>query len=98
MSLPVIKLELEGMRHTMHMALMKHQLDIDTATQAAIAAYCTEENINKVVNAAAKNALDYVLKEEVERFFRLGAGRRAIADTVNAALLEMNIKIGEERE
>lgn len=84
---PVITLEVQGMRHTISTALMAHQVQMDADVQAAIDAYCTPDNIAKVIRSATTGSLDQAIREEVDKFFRYGKGRQAVADAVRQSLL-----------
>jgi hypothetical protein len=87
MNIPIIKLEVEGMRHTVMCALMEHQAKMDASIQAAIDAACTPENIDRVVQEAAGRALKEVIQAEVAKFFNWGPGREVVAAAVKAKLL-----------
>ena len=87
MNIPIISLNVEGMKHTMKVALMQHQLEMDSMVQSAIDAYCTSENISRIVHSAAEKALDEAIKAEVTNFFRFGDGRKAVAAAVKEAIM-----------
>ena len=84
---PLIRFEIEGMRHSLRIALMEHQVKMDSDMRAAIDAYCTPENIARIIRESAWRILDVVIKEEVDRFFRYGDGRKAVAIAVREAIL-----------
>lgn len=86
-TIPIIRLEVEGMKHTLTTALMEHSALMDEQLRAAIEAYCTPENIARVVQEAARAALDQAIKESVQNFFRFGPGRSAVAEAVKESLL-----------
>jgi len=82
-TIPVIRLEVERMKHSILAALTTHAAAMDTSVQAAIEAYCTPENINAVVRKAAMDALDAAVKEEVRSFFEWSKpGRQAVREAV----------------
>lgn len=90
MNVPIIRLEVEGMRHTMLTALTEHAAKMDYSIQRAVEAYCTPENIDAVVSNAARAALDDAVREEVRAFFRAGrAGRLAVREAVTHWLDDM---------
>lgn len=96
MNVPIIRLEVEGMKHTMLMALAEHTSKIDASVQQAIEEYCTDENINAIVKEEAKAALDNAVKEEVRNFFiRSNAGRQAVREAVIEHLDRMDRLYGE---
>ncbi|HDR9163648.1 TPA: hypothetical protein QDB28_004052 [Burkholderia vietnamiensis] len=75
------------MRHTLSRVLSDHAAQMDANIQAAVEAYCTPENLAHVVKTAARQALDSAIREEVDRFFRYGAGRKAVAAAVKESIL-----------
>ncbi len=68
-------------------ALLEQQTKIDADIVAAVENYCTPENISRIVDSAARDALTYAIQEEVKAFFRVGPGRKAVAEAVKEALL-----------
>ena len=83
MNIPIIRLEVEHMKHTMCAALSEHAALMDSSVKSAIDAYCTEDNLNSVVSIAVREALNSAVKEEVRNFFRYsGNGRTAIREAV----------------
>jgi hypothetical protein len=87
-SVPIIRFELEGMKRTVVAALMEHQGQMNQDIQDAVNSYCTPENIRSVIHASAYRALDAVIKEEVDKFFRYGEGRKQIAEVIKEKLLK----------
>jgi hypothetical protein len=87
-SMPIIRFELEGMKRTMVTALAQHQKLMDQDIQDAVNSYCTPENIKRVIHEAAFRALDHAIKEEVDKFFRYGEGRKQIAEVIKEKLLK----------
>lgn len=89
MNIPIIRLEVEGMKHVVKMALMKEAAALDTAVQKAVDDYCTEGNINAIVRREAIAQVDAALKEEVRNFFIFSnGGRLAIREAVMEHLNE----------
>ncbi len=89
MNIPIISLEVQGMKHTMKLALMEHAALLDKSIQQAVEDYCTEGNIQAIVQREARLQLDAALKEEVKRFFDWsGQGRAAVREAVMEALNE----------
>lgn len=80
---PVIRLEVERMKHSILVALSEHATTMDASVAKAVEAYCTQENIDRVVWSAAKEALDSAVREEVREFFRYSKpGRQAVREAV----------------
>lgn len=90
MNIPIIKLEVESMKHTMVTALQQHAALMDSSIQAAVEAYCTPENIDAVVQETARQALDAAVKQEVRDYFGRWNenGRMAVREAVIAFLDE----------
>lgn len=86
-TLPMIRLEVAGMKHQITHALMAHQAKMDADIINAVEAYCQPENISRVIHEAARSALDAAIKEEVKNFFWFGPGRVAVAEAVKTKLL-----------
>ncbi len=83
MNIPIITLEVERMKHTICVALAEHTVAMDSNVQAAIEAYCTDENIAAIVRRAAMEAIDAAVKEEVRSFFQWNKpGRQAVREAV----------------
>lgn len=86
-TLPIIKLEVEGMKHAIKVALSQHTIEIDAHIQAAINEYCTDDNLQTVIVAATKAAIDNVVKDEITRFFEYGDGRKAVSAAIEETIL-----------
>ncbi len=91
MNIPIIRLEVEGMKYTMQAALQEHVARMDASIIEAVERYCTPENIDYVVQKAATEALDCAIKEEVRDYFsRTGNGRKVVKEFVNIYLDRMH--------
>lgn len=88
MNIPVIRLEVEGMKRSIVAALLEHQAKMDADVIAAVEAYCHPENISRIIHEAARTALDNAIREEVKAFFWMGEGRKAVAEAVKETLLK----------
>ena len=89
MNIPIISLQVEGMKHVVKMALTKEAAALDAAVQKAVDDYCTEGNINAIVRREAIAQVDAALKEEVRNFFTWSnGGRLAIREAVTEHLNE----------
>lgn len=81
-SLPILRLELSGMRQAIMMAFTARQASIDAEVQAAVDAFCTPENLRGVIDRCVANEIESAIRREVERFYSSGDGRKAIAEIV----------------
>lgn len=86
MEFPVIRLELNHMKQTLMVALSEYAMQLDTDIKAAVEAYCTPDNLRKVIQESIRQAMSGVLRDEARRFFEYGEGRKAIVDTIKACL------------
>lgn len=85
-AIPVIKLEVESMRHAIlhHMGLAGSELGehLSAEIQRAVNEYPWKER----VDATVRQALD----EAIDGFFRYGRGRQAINKAIDDALEHLN--------
>jgi hypothetical protein len=83
MTIPIIRLEIEGMKATVCTALTQYAAKMDADIQHAVNSYCESGNLERVVREAATNALDAVVKEEVRYLFSHGSiGRKAVKEAI----------------
>ena len=87
MHLPIIRLEIEGIRNTLMVALTEQQLAMDDYIKESVDAFCDPENIKILVRNAATQALADAIKAEVKEFFWKGEGRKAVAEAVKTSIL-----------
>lgn len=88
MNVPIISLEVQGMRHTIKVALDRHSAEMDQYIQEALDRYCEPNNIQAVVHQAATRAIDAAVKTSIEHFFRYGKGRAVVKEVVEQRLAE----------
>lgn len=86
-TIPIIRLEVNRMRHALQVALLEHSATMDADMQHAIEQFCTPENIHQVIHETASKVLTDIIQEEVKNFFRFGDGRGIVAEAVKAKLL-----------
>lgn len=90
MNIPIISLEIQGMRHTIKTALMREAAALDKGVQDALDKLCTEENVTRIVQEEARRQIEAALKEEVQNFFHWNnAGRAAVREAVIEHLAQM---------
>lgn len=90
MNIPIITLEVQGMKHAIKAALTNEAAAMDKAVQDALDRLCSEDNINQIVQEEARTAIEATLKEEVRNFFNWSsAGRRAVREAVHERLERM---------
>ena len=84
--IPIIRLEVEGMKHTIAAAMTEYAAQMDADLQKAVEDYCTSGNIANIVRTTAYSVMDQVIREEVRSFFVHGNGREAIKEAVKQRL------------
>lgn len=85
-TMPIIRLEVQGMQYAIQHALTQHTAEMDQYIQEAVTQYCKPDNIRAVVLQTATAAIDAAVKSSIEHFFRHGKGRSAIKEAVEQEL------------
>ena len=86
---PIIRIEIEAMKQTLNMMLSEHRALMTQEMQEAVDTFCTPERIHKLIEETAHRELEAIVKDEIANFFRYGAGRRNIRDSIQKKLNEM---------
>ncbi len=86
MNMPVITLEIQGMKHTVMHMISNHTAAIDKDVQDSIDRLITEDNIRQVINSAVKDALERAIKSSISDYFSYGDGRKAVDGAVKEAI------------
>ena len=87
MNYPIIRLEVEGMKNVVKVALTEQAARMDADIQAAVDLYCTPENIGNIIRAEASRQIDEAVRQSVKDFFGWGGnGRIAVREAVNEFL------------
>lgn len=86
MNIPIVRLSVENMRHEMVTALHSYAVQMDEDLQRAITAFCTPENLRRIIESETDKVLEQVIRGEVSAWFRNGAGREVIRKAVEARL------------
>lgn len=88
MSQPIIRFEVEGMKHSLITALTENQAKMDEYVKEAVERATEPENIKRVVEKEVSRTLEKVIQDEVKNFFSYsGEGRQIIAKLVKNKLL-----------
>ena len=85
---PILRLELEHMRRTIAVTLSECVINMDKDIQDAISKVITDENLRVTVCQSVVRAVNSVIAEEVDRFFKYDDGRSMIRDFVKRILSE----------
>jgi hypothetical protein len=83
---PVIRLEVQGMKHAIQIALSEHLIKMDMDIQSAIDRVCTPTNISAIVFDAAQREIKAAIDQHIQNFYRYGDGREAIKEAVERQL------------
>lgn len=90
MNVPVFTMQIDSMKHTLKAMVSEHAARLDTHMKAAIDGYCSEENLNQVINAEVRQNLDVVMKEEIRNYFGYGSiGRKVVKEAIHKHLDEI---------
>jgi hypothetical protein len=90
MNIPIISLEIQGMKNTIKTALAEQAALMDKHIQDALEKLCTEDSVAAIVEAEARKQIELALKEEVQNFFRWSSnGRAAVREAVHEHLSRM---------
>lgn len=84
--MPIIKLEIQGMKHTVMVALSEHHARISEEVQHALEQACSESNIRTIVALQVNAEVRKVMKEEIHYYFSIGEGRDAIREMARQRL------------
>ena len=80
---PIIKLEVNFMKSTMVRHLSEETAKVDSMVAKAVESYCSDENLQHVIDEEVKLALDSAVREEIRDFFSsTRSGRQAVREMV----------------
>ena len=82
MNTPIIRLEIEGMKHTIMHAMTQYLTQMDADIQAAVERACKPEHISALIETTAREQIAKAVKTEIESFYSYGRGRAAIKEAV----------------
>lgn len=80
---PVVTLQVEGFRRTIHAALMERNLKLDEDLKQAVDRACDPENVKQVIYDTARMHVEEALKGAVKHWFtHTTDGQKVIRDEV----------------
>lgn len=85
-SLPIIRIEIEGMRHSILRALSEREVQMDKHVADALQRYVDSGELARTIDREISAAIERAIKENAESYFRYGEGRKLIADMVAARI------------
>ena len=94
-TVPVIKLEVERMKHTLLMMINDETLRLDEQLKAAVEAYCSEGNLTRVINEYVNVQMKRAIEDAVQQFYQWGPGKKLVAEVVYTKLIAEHEKIKE---
>ena len=83
MNIPVIRLELEGMKHSILTALHEVAVGMDADIQQAVNDFCEQGHLRKVIQDAVKREITAAIEKNIASYFRYGDGNKAIQEMVD---------------
>ena len=87
--IPLIQISVEHMRYSMQQAFSEHLLNMDEMFKHAIEQACRPENVQKILEDAARQFLQESIYREVNDFFAYGPGREEVKQLVAKALTKI---------
>lgn len=85
-TMPVVSVELEGMKLHLKHAIAERQGWLDEWLEEQLNELLTPERLEADLKRQARDIVDRIVREEVERFYRYGNGRERIRAAVEAEL------------
>ena len=84
---PIIRVSIQGFEATIQQALADLANTHHEMLHASIAAQCTPERLQAVIDAEVKRCTDEAVIKAVQDFYRWGDGRKIVAKAVQEKLL-----------
>ena len=85
-SIPVVRLEVGYMKHAILHAFSQHSAQMDADVKRAVEHFCRPENVSAIVAKAVNDTLKRAIEEEIDRFYRYGAGQSFLREAVEKKL------------
>jgi hypothetical protein len=86
MPLPVLRLELEGMKAAILRSFTEYTVQMDLDIRDAIERVCRPENLKRIVNEEVAKAVNEIVRSEVSSFYNYGEGAGSIRRLVGEIL------------
>jgi len=84
-NMPIIRIEIEGMKRTLCAMLHEHAIKLDASLQEAVNDFLKEENIKSFIKAEATKMMKSAITKSIEDYFIYGEGSKAIKQAVDQA-------------
>lgn len=85
--MPIIKIEVESMKHTIQHAMHEHFVKIDAMIQAEIERVTNPENIKFEISCIAQKVMKEEVDKAVRHYFSFGEGRQKIDDMIKKIVI-----------
>jgi len=92
--LPIIRLELEGFRHSIVAMLTEHAAKMDVDIRNAVESYLTSANVAEVIAGTVRATINEQIRASIESHYKYGEGRKIIDSEVTRVLAAMDTKEG----
>ena len=89
-NIPIIKLEVERMKHTILTCLSDYQLRMDASIKAEIERVCESGELKRLIAEAVQDGIMTGVKKEIEDFYKWGKGAEAIRESVKKGLSKLS--------
>ena len=85
-NLPIIRLEVGHLRHTMVRMMTDHTAKMDFQIKQAIEQACSPDNVQRILDEAARRYLAQAIDDEVKSFLLCGKGRALLRKQIEKRL------------
>lgn len=92
MNLPILRIEIEQIKHNLCLMLSEYALNLDGLLKDSIDKFCTKENLVKIIDNQAQVVIRQEVEKAVTRFFTYGEGSEIVDAVVNARLGKKEIE------
>jgi hypothetical protein len=83
---PVVKFELESMKHQILMHLQNYSTEMDKQVAEAVRQFCSSENLGAALKKTVADEIERAVRRETERFFTYGEGLGVIREAIMKGL------------
>lgn len=88
-SVPIIRFEVESMKHSVMVALSRYAADMNSDIQRCIEEALDPDKIEEIIREEAEHQIKCVIAEEISRFFNYDeVGSKFVRDAVTQRLKE----------
>ncbi len=84
-NMPMIRLELEGMRQAILHSFLKYNSELNKAVDEALKNAVSADSFFELVDREVREAVNECVAKEIKGYFGWGEGRKMISETIEAA-------------